>query len=300
MSNSLVPAGQIRNLPAVQREQAVTTYLATARDRLADALTATGPESVAAIKAEVSTVAEMTKQLGLSKECRDDATEMVRRAEYALGKAIRKGQEEGTVTKHGETLIPGGPREGLEVDQPDFQHKKRVTDIASRAELYGTRGDGVMALTEADDEQFEEALTEAKAEGNLSRANVVRHVKGQKGSEPTASQRVDEIADLADQGYTSRQIAKRLGIGTEYLGRIRRQHDIDIPADKLLGKTRRHDSTRIVNETVLSLAGLTTALELIDYDDLDPAEAAEWAASLSESFRVFNRFYRKIKETAHV
>ncbi|MGA4670049.1 hypothetical protein ACPCG0_09675 [Propionibacteriaceae bacterium Y1923] len=43
-------------------------------------------------------MAEATKQLGLSKEIRDDATEMVRRAEYALGKAIRKGQAEGTVT----------------------------------------------------------------------------------------------------------------------------------------------------------------------------------------------------------
>lgn len=86
MTTDLVPAGQIRNLPAVQREQAVTTYLATARDRLSDALTATGPESVAAIKAEVSTVAEMAKQLGLSKECRDDATEMVRRKQTGNAK----------------------------------------------------------------------------------------------------------------------------------------------------------------------------------------------------------------------
>jgi hypothetical protein len=85
--------------------------LPLARDWLATAVETTGPEQIAAAKAEIATAAEAIKQLGLSKEIRADAAEMVRHAEYALAKSIRKGQAEGTVaargkTSHGEVLAP--------------------------------------------------------------------------------------------------------------------------------------------------------------------------------------------------
>lgn len=47
------------------------------------------------------------------------------------------------------------------------------------------------------DEQFETAIDEAKDEGNLSRANVVRKVQGAGGPKVHASQQIDEIRKLA-------------------------------------------------------------------------------------------------------
>ena len=170
-------------------EVAVTGYLQQARDWLATAVESTGPEQIAMAKAEIATAAEATKQLGLSKEIRDDATEMVRRAEYALGKSIRRGQAEGTIGVRETSLIPGGPNARLDVDHPDNQRLPRMTDYASRGELYGTRNDGVVALADADSEQFETAITEAKAEGNLSRANVVRKIRG---DDPTTERKHQE------------------------------------------------------------------------------------------------------------
>jgi hypothetical protein len=169
MSTDVVPVSQIRNLPEVVRENAVTAYLAQARDRLADALVASGPESVASIKAEVATVAEMSKQLGLSKECRDDAAEMVRRAEYALGKVIRKGQSEGVIAARGDfgAVGPGG-------------RSSVSDDLRKPSEFLGNSGQEnhqTYAMSDASPEEFDEALSEARAEGNLSRANVVRKVK---------------------------------------------------------------------------------------------------------------------------
>ena len=53
-----------------------------------------------------------------------------------------------------------------------------MSDFASVTELHGKKGDGIYALTDnATDDQFESALTEARDEGNVSRANVVRKLK---------------------------------------------------------------------------------------------------------------------------
>lgn len=284
---TVVPVSQIRHLPEVQREQAVTLYLATARDRLHDAMEAT---AVVSIKAEVATVAEMTKQLGLSKECRDDATEMVRRAEYALGKAVRRGQADGSIASRG-SFGNGRSATGADLIRP--------TDLASDAELYGnstTGSPGIVDLADATDSEseFENALTTARKEGNLSRRNVVRKVKGQKSGE-TRQERADIIRDMAAEGHHRDQVARHLGIGREAVNNIARDYGISFPADAV-GNVRRADSARIVRETVNTLEGLLLALPLVKVEELDPTEANDWTASLDQSLRALNRFNKKIKE----
>ena len=51
---------------------------------------------------------------------------------------------------------------------------------ASRSELTRSSGSIYDLTDDVTDEQFDTALSEAKAEGNLSRANVVRKIKGVK------------------------------------------------------------------------------------------------------------------------
>lgn len=113
---------------------------------------------------------------------------MVRRAEYALGKTIRKGQAEGTVN----TQRDGGPRpprkgdlftDGIKVSPRDL-----VPPGKTAVETY--------ALADAGEEKFEEALTEAKAEGNVSRANVVRHIR-KASSEQDQQQQLILAAEFA-------------------------------------------------------------------------------------------------------
>ena len=84
---------------------------------------------------------------------------------------------------------------------------------------------------------------------------------------------------------SSRQIGERLGIGDDRVRQVAREHGIDIRADAVLGRTRRPDSGRIVRETVHALEGLAMGVELADPAGLDPAEAAEWAASMTRSIR---------------
>ncbi len=166
-------------------ELAVSDYLTKCRDWLATCVEMTGPEQIAAAKAEIATAAEATKQLGLSKEIQLDAQEMVRRAEYALGRSIRKGQAEGTILRRGQQVLHCG------------EDHARPTDFGSPSEVYGNGTSGGLiefADTPADD--FDEAIDEAKAEGNLSRANVARKAREKSGQQPTPRERSIQESEL--------------------------------------------------------------------------------------------------------
>ena len=62
-------------------------------------------------------------------------------------------------------------------------------------------------------------------------------------------------------------------------------------------RTRRTDSARIVRETVHALEGLAMSVELADPAGLDPAQATEWATSMTRSLRALSTFARQIKES---
>lgn len=186
-------------------ELAVSDYLTRARDWLATAVEKTGPEQIAAAKAEIATAAEATKQLGLSKEIQLDAQEMVRRAEYALGKAIRKGQAEGTVRSQSDGIS------NARVTPSESLHK--VGDFGTYGEMYGRDGQsGVLGLADdiPDPDDFEGAITEAKAEGNLSRANVARKAHEKAGATPRATPRRALTDQFFDAAFDLTKITERI------------------------------------------------------------------------------------------
>jgi hypothetical protein len=275
-------------------ELAVTSYLQHARDWMARAVDETGPEQIAAARAEIATAAEATKQLGLTKEIQDDAQEMVRRAEFTLNRSIRRGQADGSIMTPLEAKSHAGKvrQHGITYAEQN-PPKAKPTDFMERHEWNNTQG-GISDLDAAPDE-FEAVLAEARAEGNLSRANVVRKIKG-KSSPVTRDQRVDMIRDLADQGYSSPQIAAKTDVSAEYVRKIARECDIEIAADRVMGKTHKHKSNEIAANTVGALEGLAMGVALIDYADLDPTEKAAWADSLKHSLKVLNRFANQIKK----
>ncbi len=281
-------------VPALlQSETAVTAYLQTARDRLGLALEATGPGAVASIRAELATVHEATKQLGLSKDIQLDAQEMCRRAEYALGKAIRKGQEAGTVATRADHDVVnqhgGLVREADKSTRPPSPHSFTNGSRRELSEVFYPLADGV------DEEQFNAAIKEAREEKDMTRANVKRKL-GKAPERQPRDQRAEIVAGMAEEGHSRDQIARHMGIGREAVNNIGRDYSVTFPAD-VTSKTRRVDSSRVVRETVSTLEGVRLALPLVDFASLDPREAREWTASLDQSIRALNRFNKQIKET---
>ena len=254
---ALNPA-DVQALAPAMREVAISTYLEHAKSWLATAVEHTSADLIAVAKAEIATAAEATKQLHLSKEIQLDAREMVRRAEYALAKAIKKGQADGVIETPSEayrraTLIREVGKGRADPSALGDSIKLRPLDLASKSELHGTNGN-VFDLIGVEPEEFDAALMEAKSDGDLSRANVIRKLKGQAGP-ITREQRADLIIDLAARGYTSRQMPAKVGVTEDTVRQIARDFGIDIPADKATHRSRRINSTDVVVKTATALEG---------------------------------------------
>jgi hypothetical protein len=153
----------------------VTKALEESRQWLAVAMRGTDPTPIAEFKAWAATVEEATRQKKLGREIELNAAEMVRRAERGIGVAIRRGQEAGEIKRQGQG---GGQPPATERPRSDNTLSSPY-DFASHQELVGN-GTGIYHMTDdVSDEQFETAIEEAKTEGNLSRANVVRKARKQ-------------------------------------------------------------------------------------------------------------------------
>jgi ParB-like chromosome segregation protein Spo0J len=128
-------------------------------------------------------------------------------------------------------------------------------------------------------------VADVRAEMGLSRSDKSR---------AAVAQRRQDIRDMAARGFTSRQIAASLGIGQDAVAVIARKEGVEIRADRVVGKTRRHDPNRIVGQMVTDAENLTADVGLIDFPALDPAQLGAWIASLTQSRQSLNSFIRRL------
>lgn len=162
-------------LDGESQTRAVTAMLSHSRTGILAAIAAQDLPLIVEWKAKGAAAQEIAKQLRLGKELQQDATEFVRLAERGLGVAIREGQTRGEVRTPGKKNVVYDRWSGTKSETSSSI--PGPTDFAAPHELSGaTRsGEGMYAMTDGvSDAQFAAALAEARAEGNLSRANVAR------------------------------------------------------------------------------------------------------------------------------
>jgi hypothetical protein len=181
---------------------------------LADALEHGDIDQIVELKSQAEAIRIYTTQKKLGKDAELAAAEVVRRAERGLGLAIRRGQEDGTVETREQALARAGRANGPNADRDSdatvIRPGQFFTDPMVRSETYKMT-DGIS------DEQFEEALSEAKAEGNLSRANLVRKVRGQAPDAPRSEfnrgrHHIDHYRVLNETIATLEGLATGLGL----------------------------------------------------------------------------------------
>lgn len=241
------------------------------------------------------TEAEMLKAQGVppSDPRMLDAQEIVRRWERELGLAIRMDQDAGLIETPEQARVRANvTREVKAGRQPqsalDAVSMPRPTDFASAHELSNSKG-GIYDLAAVTGEQFEDAIAAARSERNMSRTNVVRKIRGIT-SPATRATRADMIEVLAAQGYSSRQMAEKVGVTDAKVREIAKINGIEIPADHSVYRSRHHDSNRIVAETASALEGLAMGVDLVDVDTLDRADLPHWLASIKQSLSTLNKF----------
>lgn len=143
-------------------------------------------------------------------------------------------------------------------------------------------------------------------ENGASRSEVLRRIDAAKAKHPPTPggdsnpartlARVKKARKMATDGYTSRQIAKAIGIKEEGMADFRKRHAIEVPADEVVGKTRRIDAVRVITEAVHTLDGLAMSLDLVDPADVDSAQLKELAELMAGHLRQIARFHKRMKE----
>lgn len=121
----------------------------------------------------------LLRQKGMAVEAQLAAAEIQRRCERRIGELVKHGQEVGEIRTSGD----GGPKD------PSFA-KEGSHAKPGPNDFFNGNDDKThaYAMAAATDEEFDGALAEAREEGNISRANVVRKVKGEPAKAPDRSE----------------------------------------------------------------------------------------------------------------
>lgn len=203
----------------------------------------------------------------------------------------------------------GMPR-GQKVSHGDSPQETtgKVRDIVApmvgmASQRYG-KAKTVVAAAESDPdptvrEVAKEAVKEMDVTGRVHGAfTKVKEARsnGHDKSRTAVEARKNRLIELAAEGHTTRQIAEDLGLGEERVRRIAKDADVEIIADRHVARSRRHDSTRIVEQIVMAAENVTAGVELIDFEELDPARIGEWASSLERALWSIRKFKNQLKE----
>lgn len=141
--------------------------------------------------------------------------------------------------------------------------------------------------------------SEAIVEALRVRPSFVAEVRrdlgmGRDVSKAAVAARHQRIGALAAEGYTTRQIAEAVSLTEDRVTDIARRSGIDIQADRVVGKTKRHDSNRIVERMVMDAENLCADVNLIAFDDLDRDRLVSWLDSLKVAREQLGGFIRRL------
>lgn len=210
----------------------VTHLIQDSRAGLQAAAVANDLSGIVEWKAKGAAIEALAKRLQLGKNMQLDATEFVRRAERSLGVALRAAQARGEISTKSSAARNRRARERGDITSV----LPGIRDIARDFFDNSHRGSSISAVTDGiSDSQFEQALIAARAEGNLSRANVARKARA-------LVLGTDDHTDDRSEAATGTGSKKRL---------------------------TKHDSTEILTNISGMLTGVVESLPFIDPNDVD-------------------------------
>lgn len=233
--------------------------------------------------------------------CRKDMTisELV-----ALGKKLEELERPKALARQGtRTDLTSSPREE-EVGRPT---DKVIGDAIGLSGTSYWRAKHV--IDTADDTAKPEPVRAAAAEardamdvGKLSIGAAARKVKEAETEQaaPTRNrplaERLRGIRERAPRGMTAQQIAKEIGTSEERVRDLAREHNIDLPAERVMAKTRRLNHTKFVRVAVEQIATAVDGLDVFDPGQVDWSDQEDWVASLTSSVRALNRFVNQVRK----
>jgi ParB family chromosome partitioning protein len=267
-------------------------------------------------KVHVTVVRKITDAVTALEAERDETTcrkDFTPTEAVALGMALEELEVPKAAARRAQA--PGQPQ-GVKVSGGDSPQETggKTRDIVAPAvgmkpSRYAHAKTVVAAMTDPDPvvaEAAREAAADMDATGRVEtsyrKVAAAKKRNEQTESDPlrrldaaAAADRVERIREMAIAGSSSEQIAERVGLSRAWVKRICNAESIDLPADETLGRAHRIDPNRVAFETVVSLDASAHAIGLIQVDQLDATQIAEWATTTPNKLRTPNRFQKHIK-----
>lgn len=167
-------------------------------------------------------------------------------------------------------------------------------ELRGKALARQTKREEIRALVEAG---MSSVGIRGKLKAHPSVIAEVRREMGVSGVERTGAARQarqDQMRTMAADGHSSRQIASAVGLNEEGCRATLRKLGIDVPADRVLGKAKRHQADRILDTIVMDADNLTNEVTLIVFADLEPSRLGGWLQSLKASRDKLGELIRRL------
>lgn len=133
-----------------------------------------------------------------------------------------------------------------------------------------------------------------------SRVSGVRVALGQSKKLDTSRagihKRRNQIRSMALKGYTSIQIAAKVGMSVDGCRNWLREEGIEVPADRSTRGSHSLNSMRIVEHIVMDAEGLTADMNLIEFSTLDKAKLPGWIESLNVSWAQLGTLIKRLRK----
>jgi DNA-binding NarL/FixJ family response regulator len=109
--------------------------------------------------------------------------------------------------------------------------------------------------------------------------------------------RLEQTRAMAAEGMSSRQIASQLGITRGGLMNLCKRHQIEVPADRIVGKVQTIKVERVMDEVIASLEGVALLLNTIeDVSSLDAEKRPVWLDAIAEPLAAITRFKKELSK----
>lgn len=263
---------------------------------------ATEPTSLVAVEDQCARIEAWAETCANVAELRDAMNKCSAISEYlrltaAEGTARVETAKRRLEVRVGVLLGPaqlGGDRsEQVDRGQPDI-NKATVSHFRAMAADPDTVEEVIAASSDTEPPSRRKVMDAIKSKRKATEDDVLKKL-----SRAAVEARVAKATEMAGAGYTSRQIAESIGIDADGFTAFKKRHGVTVPADAIVGKTHRHDSDRMVSESVATLEGVAMTLDLVGHPadaGLDAELIEGWVTSLRSSLTVLTQFSKQLKE----
>jgi len=119
-------------------------------------------------------------------------------------------------------------------------------------------------------------------------------------SPATSAKRADRLRLLAADGYSIAQAAPLVGISEESLRLMAKRYAIDMPGERAVRGTHRHNADRILGQTVLDAENVVADVGLIRLDELSVAALPDWITRLRRARTGLSQLIRTLEGVERV